>query len=483
MFLQLNFQQIFSEIFIIIGASLLFLIDRFVKFRSYAFIFTLFLLLFLIVALFLTPFGKFTNSFSVDFYSATIKLFLYVGTLFIVFVFYHFLKNHPPLNYGEIYGLVLFSLLGAIIAVSALDLVTMYLGIELLSIPVYFLIAANGRYLKASPEGALKYFIVGCLSSVFFWLAIGVFYYLFGTFDLKNIFLNLNTVSQKGILLFGLLALLTAFSIKMALVPFHMWGPDAYQAAPIPVTAFLAGIVKLAALSALVKVLVIAFSPLRFDLPNFLIPIVLLTILIGNVLAIKQDDLIRMLAYSSIAHAGYAFLGILSAEFYGYAFAIYYMVVYLFTITGTFAILSYFCQVNRAYLSIPNLSGLSKALPSISLFLLIFLFSLAGVPPTAGFMAKFYVFLSLVKGQQVLVGILALLFSVIGAYPYLRVLKIMYMDPLPQTPRKASYGLSFIIPTYFTVFIVIILGLFPNLIAEFIQKTLFLYLSLLYFHF
>jgi NADH-quinone oxidoreductase subunit N len=480
---QLNLSLIASEIILILISSLIFLVDCFIKNKVYAFVISLLTLVFLNFLIFFIPFGKFTYSYSVDFYSSTVKLFLLFGLILLVFVYYNFLQDHQKLNYGEVYSLTLFSLLGASIAVSAMDFVTLYLGIELLSIPVYFLIATNAVYDKKNVEGALKYFVVGCLSSVLLWLAIGVIYYQCGTLEFKEVLFNSTQLPNKNYLVLAALVLIAGFSIKMALVPFHMWAPDAYQASPIPITAFIAGIMKLAVISALVKVFMISFTPVRVEVRELLIPIVLLTILVGNVMAIKQDHIIRMLAYSSVAHAGYAFLGLISAEFFGYAFAIFYMVIYLFTTIGIFALLTYLSRLDQDYMMIPNLSGLSKALPMVSFLMLVFLFSLAGVPPTAGFMAKFYLFLSLIKGGQIIVAILAIVFSVIGAYPYLRVLKVIYMDPLPAEPSKVSYGLTFFIPSFVALFLIIILGVFPDYVSSFIQRTFYLYLSLLYFHF
>ena len=480
---QLNLSLIAIEIILILISSLIFLVDRFIKNKVYAFVISLLTLVFLNFLIFFIPFGKFTHAYSVDFYSSTVKLFLIFGSILLVFVYYNFLQDFQKLNYGEIYALTLFSLLGACIAVSAMDFVTLYLGIELLSIPVYFLIAANAVYDKRNIEGALKYFIVGCLSSVLLWLAIGIIYYQYGTLEFKKVLFNSTQLPNKNYLVLAALILIAGFSIKMALVPFHMWAPDAYQASPVPITAFIAGIVKLAVLSALVKVLMISFTSVRVEVRELLIPIVLLTILVGNVMAIKQDHIVRMLAYSSVAHSGYAFLGLISAEFYGYAFAIFYMVIYLFATIGIFAVLTYLARLNQDYMMIPNLSGLSKALPMVSFLMLVFLFSLAGIPPTAGFMAKFYIFLSLIKGGQIIVALLAIVFSVIGAYPYLRVLKVIYMDPLPAEPSKVSYGLTFFIPSFVTLFLIIILGIFPDYLSNFIQRTFYLYISLLYFHF
>jgi NADH-quinone oxidoreductase subunit N len=185
---QLNLNLVASEIILILISSLIFLVDRFIKNKVYAFVISLLTLFFLNFLIFFIPFGKFTYAYSVDFYSSAVKLFLIFGSILLVFVYYNFLQDYQKLNYGEVYALTLFSLLGASIAVSAMDFVTLYLGIELLSIPVYFLIATNAVYDKNNVEGALKYFVVGCLSSVLLWLAIGIIYYQCGTLEFKEVF-------------------------------------------------------------------------------------------------------------------------------------------------------------------------------------------------------------------------------------------------------------------------------------------------------
>ncbi|MFN4132492.1 MAG: NADH-quinone oxidoreductase subunit N, partial [Caldimicrobium sp.] len=269
----------------------------------------------------------------------------------------------------------------------------------------------------------------------------------------------------------------------LSLVPFHMWAPDAYEASPLPITSFLASLIKFALFGALIKLIIVAFSPLRLDLGGILIPISLLTILIGALLAIKQDNIIRLLAYSSIAHAGYASLGLVTGDFTGYGFTIFYMYIYLFMTIGTFALLIYLVRIKQEFLYIPSLAGISKDLPLMSFFILLFFFSLAGIPPTAGFMAKFYIFIALLKANFLWVALLGLLFSVIGAYPYLKVIKIIYMDEPIWDIAKLPYSITFLIPLLISAIVILFFGVFPKILVDFIQRTLYLYLSFLYFHF
>jgi len=480
--LSLNFGVLSVELIFLISGIFFFLVDRFVKAKNYAFYLTLIAILVSLAFLMFTPFGDFARAYQRDFYSATMQLLLLLGLLLTVLISYGYLQHFKALNLGEFYALLLFSVMGAFILIASQDLLTFYLGMELMSIPVYFLIASGYVYSRNSVEGALKYFIAGALASGFLILGIAVVYFSLGGLAFKEIFLKLAQGVQRKELMVALLFILTGFSIKLSLVPFHMWAPDAYQASPLPITGFLAGIIKFSLFAALIKLMMLAFSPLRVEFGYLLIPISLLTILIGALLAIKQDHIVRMLAYSSITHVGYASLGFLAGDFLGYGFIIFYMMIYLFTTLGVFGLLIYLYGLRRELLEIPNLSGTSHPLPLVAFLMLLLFFSLAGVPPTAGFMAKFYIFMMLLKGGKLWVALLALLFSVIGAYPYLRVVKVIYMEEPLYSLQKQAYRLSLFIPVGIACLVILWLGIYPKPAVDFIQRTLYLYLSLLLFH-
>lgn len=481
--LSLNFGSLALEIVFLFMGLFIFFIDKFIYNKNYAFYLAFIAFVVGLGFLLFTPFGEFTQAFKTDFYATTIKLFLLIGFLLVFFISYFYLQTFKALNVGEYYGLLLFSGLGAFVMLSSQDFLTLYLGMELMSIPVYFLIASSFVYRRASVEGALKYFIAGSIASLFFLLSLGIIYYFMGTISFKEVFIKLTQGLYKKEMMVTILLILSAFSVKLSLVPFHMWAPDAYEASPLPITSFLASLIKFALMAALIKILMVAFAPLKIKLGDLLIPISLLTLLIGALLAIRQDNIIRMLAYSSITHAGYASLGLLSGDFLGYGFTLFYMFVYLFMTLGTFGLLIYLVKLKREFLEIPALSGLSKDLPLISFFILVFFFSLAGIPPTAGFMAKFYLFVMLIKSNLLWVALFALLFSIIGAYPYLRVIKVLYMDKPLYRVEKEKYGFSMLFPVLISLIVVIVLGIYPKPVADFIQRTLYLYLSLLYFHF
>ncbi|MEZ0343364.1 MAG: NADH-quinone oxidoreductase subunit N [Caldimicrobium sp.] len=480
--LNLNFSVLAVELIFLITGIFFFLVDKFIKNKNYAYYLVFLAILLGFGFLMFTPFGDFTKAYQKDFFSATIQLFLLIGAFLIVLISYTFLQEFRALNYGEFYGLLLFSLIGAFVMVASQDLLTLYLGMELMSIPVYFLIASNFVYGRNSLEGSLKYFIAGALASAFIILGLALVYHSQGSLIFKDIFTNLAQGLNKKELFAALILILAGFSIKLSLVPFHMWAPDAYQASPLPVTTFLAGIVKFALMGAFIKIMILGFSPLRVELGTFLIPIALITVLIGSLLAIKQDNIVRMLAYSSVAHVGYASLGFLSGDYLGYGFILFYMLIYLFTTIGTFGLLIYLASIKREFLEIPSMSGISQKLPLVAFLILVLFFSLAGVPPTAGFMAKFYIFIMLVKGNFIGVAILALLFSVIGAYPYLRVIKVIYMDKPLYDYEKERYSISLFIPIILSLFIVLLFGVYPKPAVDFIQRTLYLYMNMLLFH-
>uniref|UniRef100_A0A7V6CE63 NADH-quinone oxidoreductase subunit N n=1 Tax=Thermodesulfobacterium geofontis TaxID=1295609 RepID=A0A7V6CE63_9BACT len=478
--ITLNFSVILTEIIFVIISSFIFLIDKFIKNKNYAFYVTLITLILASYLILFVPFGEFTYAYKADFYSSTLKLFLVMGTLLISLISYNYLQYYINLNSGEYYGLLLFSMVGAFLMLSGMDLITIYLAMELMSFPVYFLIALNYVYNRPSLEGALKYFIVGSLGSVFILIGLGIVYYFTGTFILQEISQILEKSLYLKELLAGFIFILIGFSIKLSLVPFHMWAPDAYESAPVPITSFIAGIVKFAVIATLVKIILVGFNSLRVEIGEVLIPIILVSILIGNVMAIVQDNIIRMLAYSSIAHAGYAGLGLISADYVGYSFTVFYMLVYLIMAIGTFSVLVFLANFKKELLHIPSMASLCEKTPFVSLLFLILMFSLAGIPPTAGFIAKFYIFMSLIKAKYVWVALIAILFAVIGAYPYLRVLKVIYMDK-QEFEFKFKYDFTFLIPVCVTVFLIIIIGIYPKPWTDIIYKTMYFYITSLFY--
>lgn len=480
MTIELNFGVILSEILLLLVGCFIFLFDRFFKNKGYAFWLTLLSLLIASGLLLISPFGGFTLSYQNDFFSIVFKFIVLFGAFLVVILSKNYLTYHSQLNYGEYYGFLILSLIGAFLMLSSMDLITMYLSMELMSFPVYLLIALNFAQQRKSLEGSFKYFLAGAMGSVFLLLGMGLVYSATGSLFFMQIAQSLFGKAELTYVLLGFLFILASFSVKMSFVPFHMWAPDAYESAPLPITSFIASIIKFVVIACLIKLLMVAFIPLKAKIGQILIPVVLLTILIGNVLAIKQDHLIRMLAFSSIAHAGYAGLGLITGDLIGYSFTIFYLWVYLIMTIGMFSIAVFLANYQKDLLYIPKLSGLSQISPGLSFLTLIFMFALAGIPPTAGFMGKFYLFIGLVKSGYIWVAILAVLFSVIGAYPYLRVLKFIYMEKTEETfSYRWEPGVWF--PVSITAFLTLLIGIYPKPWVDMVYRTLYLYLTFLFY--
>ncbi len=489
--LTFNFDAILIELLLLCGASFFFIFGKILSQKRYPFWISLGLILFSLGLSLYLPFGSFSDSVSLDFFSAPFKFILLIGALFIVLLLgelceENFWEKISP----ELFGFLLFSLLGLLVLISSQDFITFYLSLEVMGFPLYFLIATNVKNYKFSLEASIKYFLLGSLSSLFVLIGIGIVFYHAGSFYFHEVFSHLFstgafTGASSGLYVFslGLVFIFTGLSIKIALPPFHMWSPDTYEGAPLPVTAFMASLVKGATILALVKLLVYFYPYYSFKVKELLILTGLLGIFLGNVMAIKQENIVRMLAYSSIAHAGYAVLGLILKSYLGGVLTGFYVAVYLLTSIGAFGLLLKFKR-NTELLKISKLSYLSKGHSFLKFLFIIFMFSLAGIPPTAGFSAKFLIFLSLVHQGYVWVALLALLFSVIGAYPYLRVLKNLYMKNGEGEGRDLGESISleksswkFWIPVIATSFFIILLGVYPQLLFTFLYKSLFFYIS------
>lgn len=374
-------------------------------------------------------------------------------------------------NFGEYYSLMLFSTLGMMIMASAGDLIVLYLGLELMALSTYIL-AGFIRHEVRSNEAALKYFLLGAFASAFLLYGISMTYGLTGTTNLKAIadYLINNNIGVNPALILSMLLLLVAMSFKIAAVPFHMWAPDVYEGAPTPITAFMSVGPKAAGFAILGRVFTTAFGSLTIEWTTVIIPIAILTMAVGNILAISQNNIKRMLAYSSIAHAGYALIGVITGNLDGISSMMNYLFIYAFMNIGAFAIVTILKSEGFAGEEISDYEGLAKTHPLAAGLMLIFMFSLTGIPPTAGFIGKFYLFMSAVKAGYTWLAVVAVIFSAISAYFYLRVVMFMYM----REP-KAEVSLSTSMPSGIAIAIaalaVLILGIFPSGIIEFARMA------------
>src|SRR3984893_10546707 len=342
--------------------------------------------------------------------------------------------------------LVLLSTLGMLMLISAAGLIALYLGLELMSLALYVLAAFHRDNIRAS-EAGLTYFVLGALSSGMLLYGASLLYGFAGTVSFAGIAETINGRASLGVV-FGLVFLMTGLAFKISAVPFHMWTPDVYEGAPTPVTAFFASGPKVAAMAVLVRVVTTAFPGVEGEWRQIIVFISIASMALGSFAAIGQRNIKRLMAYSSIGHMGYALVGLAAGTAEGVQGVIIYLAIYLVMTLGTFACILAMRREGRMVEDIDALSGLSRTNPMMAFMLAMLLFSLAGIPPLAGFFAKFYVFLAAIHAGLYALAVIGVLLSVVGAYYYLRIVKIMYFDapaarfePM-QAPLAAVLGVS-----------------------------------------
>ncbi|NYH98359.1 NADH-quinone oxidoreductase subunit NuoN [Cupriavidus plantarum] len=384
---------------------------------------------------------------------------------------------------GEFYMLALFTLGGQIVMITGNNFLTLYLGLELLSLASYALVALR-RESRVTSESAMKYFVLGALASGFLLYGVSMMYGATGSLNLGEVF----RVVESGrvnttMLAFGVVFIVAGLSFKLGAAPFHMWIPDIYQGSPTAVTLLIAGGPKVAAFALILRVLVDGLLPLATDWQAMLVVLAVVSLAIGNLTAIVQTNLKRMLAYSTISHMGFVLLGLLSgvaggsaagaAEAYGGS--MFYSVTYLLTTLGTFGLI--LLRTGKGYEAetLDDLKGLSRKNPWFAFLMLVMMFSMAGIPPMVGFYAKLAVLEAAVRAGMSWLAVVAVLFSLIGAFYYLRVVKLMYFDaPAGEEPLEATAGLRGVLSI--NGLAVILLGLFPaalmNLCYQAIRASL-----------
>ena len=389
-----------------------------------------------------------------------------------VLLSYSYLKEEH-LHVGEYYGFVLLSLSGMMVMVSAADLLSIYLGTELMSLSLYVM-AGLKRSEPRSLEASAKYFVLGAFSSGILLYGISLLYGATGSTRLPAIASAIAGQSLDNPLLLASTILLAAgFGFKLAVVPFHMWTPDVYQGAPTSVTAFMAVASKAASFGAFLRVFLEGLGGLKTDWSVLFLLLCVATLVLGNVVALVQTNIKRMLAYSSIAHAGYALIGVVAAgrapesvgSASGIASVLVYLSFYAFMTFGAFAVVAMLRKGGLEGEEIEDFTGLAKRHPMAALLMLVFMVSLAGIPPTAGFIGKFYVFLSAVEAGLTWLAVVALIFAVVSAYYYLRLVMVMYMrEPGELTAASPRLVMSPSVSIVLACAIagVVIFGLYPG---------------------
>ena len=359
--------------------------------------------------------------------------------------------------------LALLALLGQCVLISGANLLTLYLGLELMALPTYALVAMRHSNEK-SVEAAIKYFILGALASGFLLYGMSMLYGVTGSLDLIEIFTTVADPRVNHLVMaFGLVFIVSGLAFKLGVVPFHMWVPDVYQGAPTAVTLMIAAAPKLAAFALLFRLLVNTLLPLMGDWQPMLIILAVLSLVIGNVTAIAQTNMKRMLAYSAIAQMGFVLLGMLSVfDDHAFSASLFYAITYVLTTLGSFGLLMLLSHKGHDCETIDDLKGLNKRHPWFAFIGLVMMFSLAGIPPTVGFAAKLGILEALVDGGHTFLAVIAVLASLIGAFYYLRVVKVMYFDEPKEKPELEISGSGFArnLLSLNAVF-VLALGIFP----------------------
>ena len=437
-------QPVLPEMFLLAAACLILVVDLFLTDRTRLLTYGLSLAA-LIGAVALTQFAAgperqviLDGSFVRDPLADVLKTGLLLVTLFGFVYAKDYLRGQGILR-GEYYVLGLFAVLGMMVMISANSFLTVYLGLELLALCLYALVAFN-RDSKSGAEAAMKYFVLGALASGILLYGISMVYGATGQLSFPEVAAVIaGGKADQTVLVFGLVFIVLGVSFKFGAVPFHMWVPDVYQGAPTSVTLFLGSAPKIAAFALAIRLLVDGMGGLVAQWQDMLIILAVLSMALGNLVAIAQTNIKRMLAYSTISHVGFIFLGLLSGTEKGFSAAMFYAIVYALTAAGGFGVITMLCRKGFDAENIHDLKGLNDRSPWLAFMMMLILFSMAGVPPTVGFFAKLFVLEAVVSIDLVWLAAVAVFFSIIGAFYYIRAVKVMYFDrPIDDAPLVAS---------------------------------------------
>ncbi len=420
------------------------------------------------------PVYALSSMFVDDAMADVLKLALYLAVA-IMMVYSRAYLQLRGLYKGEFYVLTLFATLGMMVMISASHFITLYLGLELLSLSLYAMVALN-RDSPVATEAAMKYFVLGAIASGMLLYGMSMIYGSTGSLLLSDVSVALQEgIGQKIPLVFGVVFIVAGLAFKLGAVPFHMWVPDVYQGAPTPVTLFISSAPKLAAFAFSIRLLVQGLEVLHTDWRDMLILLSVLSMAIGNITAIAQTNLKRMLAYSTISHMGFLLLGILAGSQNGYGASMFYSVVYAMMSIGGFGMILLLSRQGFESEELDDLKGLNARSPWAAFLMLLLMFSMAGIPPTVGFYAKLSVLQAVVEAGLIWLAVVAVLFSLIGAYYYLRIVKLMYFDePVQSAPIEASSDMRMALSV--NGLAILILGILPgplmNVCAIAIQASL-----------
>ena len=469
---MINLNFIYSEIFICLAIMTLLIIGVFKKNSAYL-IYNLSILSLLIclALIFNFPINEsvelFNNSYKIDYFSSFMKILLILSGIFVLLSSSKYIEI-IKINKIEYPILVLSSITGMMVMISSNDLILFYIGLELQSLALYVLASFNRDNIFSSESG-LKYFVLSALSSGLLLYGCSLIYGFSGSTNFDLIAENVNKDSYG--LTFGIIFIITGLAFKISAVPFHMWAPDVYEGSPTSVTIFFAILPKIAALTVFIRILYVPFFNIIDQWQIIIIFLSIASMLFGSIAAIGQKNLKRLIAYSSIGHMGYALAGLSTGTNQGIQSSITYISIYLFMNLAFFCCLFMLRKDEKYFEYIEDLSGLSKNHPILSFSFLIVLFSLAGIPPLVGFFAKFYIFTAVIEQSMYFLAIIGLVSTVIAAFYYLRIIKVIYFDTEKEKfEKKHNIGLkiSLAISTIFILFYFI----YPSPLIEIIEKII-----------
>ncbi len=464
-----NLNILLPEMFLLISIFILLMLGVFIK-NSYNLITKLSLIILIATSFIILNINKesvliFSDSFIRDPFANFIKILILISSIFVINCSQLFIKDQQ-LNKFEYPIIVLLSILGMFIMVSSNDIILFYLGLELQSLSLYILAAIDRDNIR-STEAGIKYFVLSALSSGLLLYGCSLLYGFTGSTNFETISTELNKENTGAI--FSIVFILVGLAFKISAVPFHMWTPDVYEGAPTSITNFFAVAPKIAGLAVLIRFMQTPFENIISEWQTIIIFISVGSMLLGAVAAIGQKNIKRLIAYSSIGHIGYALAGIATGTVSGYSSSVVYITIYAVMNIGIFGCMFLMKKNGKYTENISDLAGISKKNPMIAFAFLIILFSLAGIPPMAGFFAKFYVFMAVIENEMYVLAIIGLLTTVISAFYYLRIIKIIYFDEIEkQFDHIKNYNISSTV--FLSCFFIITFFLYPSILNNIVNS-------------
>ncbi len=474
----ISFDLIYPEITLVATAALVLLIGCVRRLQPLCFGMSLLGLL-ASMALAIAQWGHQQSGFSgmvtCDSFGVALKV-IFAGSSVLALLIAHRFLHAKGIARPEFYPLLMISTAGMMIMANTTDLIVMFLGLEIMSVPLYVMAGFARRSLESN-EAGIKYFIMGAFASAFLLMGIAFVFGASGTTDLRRLIADCHFIisNYQLYLYLGVSLILVGFGFKVAAVPFHTWVPDVYQGAPTPVTAFFSVGPKAAGFAVLLRIFAIGFTEIE-ALGTVFWVLAVLTMTVGNIMALRQENVKRMLAYSSIAHSGYLLVALAVGGEDAISAAVFYLVAYAMFNLGAFAVVTLLETRSGCKSDFPELNGLSRANPYLAAVLALFMFSLAGFPPTVGFVGKFYIFSAAIKAGYIWLTVIGVMNSFLSVYYYLRVIKAGYLDQPEGAFISVRYSPAILLALLITAVGTLGLGLFPQHLLEISQSALFAFL-------